>query len=119
MQHEGERELVAAITEFVNAMDKTGPFFFGSFFSMVDVLLIPWLLRQPPIMKEFKNFEIPSSGSPTWDRWTQWLEACKARPSVVATTSEQQHYRKTLKRYADGTAQSEAARATKAGKSFY
>lgn len=117
-QKEAEKELLDAITRFVDAMDESGPFFFGSFFSLVDIMLVPWLLRQPLILKEYKDFEIPSGGSEVWDRWTKWLEAAKQRPSVIETTSEAQHYRPILERYANNTAQSEAARDTRAGKSF-
>ena len=62
-QKEAEEELLKGITTFVEAMDDSGPYFFGSFFSLVDVMLIPWLLRQPLILKEHKDFEIPSGGS--------------------------------------------------------
>lgn len=116
---EAEDELLGAITKFVDAMDESGPFFFGSFFSLVDIMLVPWLLHQPMILKEYKNFEIPSGGSQTWDKWSKWLEAVKQRPSVVETTSEEEHYRQILERYANNTAQSEAARETRAGRSFH
>ena len=71
------------------------------------------------ILKEYKNFEIPSGGSKIWDRWTKWLEAARERPSVVETTSDAKHYRQILERYANNTAQSEAARETRAGRSFH
>lgn len=118
-QKQAEEELLKALTEFVDAMDEKGPYFFGEFFSLVDIMLVPWLLRQPLILKEYKGFEIPSSGSRTWDRWSKWLEASKNRASVVETTSEAEHYKEILERYANGTAQSEAARTTKAGGSFH
>ena len=118
-QQEAQEELLGAITKFVEAMDESGPFFFGTFFSLVDIMLVPWLLRQPLILKEYKDFEIPSGGSKTWERWSKWLEAAKQRPSVVETTSETKHYRQVLERYANNTAQSEAARETRAGRSFH
>lgn len=118
-QKDVEKQLLKSLTEFIEAMDKTGPYFFGDFFSLVDIMLIPWLLRQPLILKEYKGFEIPSSGSSTWDRWSKWLEACRNRKSVIQTTSEAEHYREILERYANNTAQSEAARTTRAGGSFH
>ena len=69
-------------------------------------------------MKDYKDFEIPSSGSPTWDRFSQWLQACQKRPSVVDTTSDEEMYEQILARYARNEAQSEAAKATRAGKAF-
>lgn len=68
-QKEAQEQLLQTIEQFVEAMDEKGPYFFGDSFSLVDIMLIPWLLRQPLILKEYKNFEIPSSGSKTWDRY--------------------------------------------------
>ncbi len=61
----------------------------------------------------------PFWGIQDMDRWSKWLEAAKQRPSVVETTSEAQHYQQILERYANNTAQSEAARETRAGRSFH
>lgn len=61
-------------------------------------MLVPWLLQQPLTLKEYKDFEITSGGSKTWDRWSKWLEAAKQRPSVDETTSEAEHYRQILER---------------------
>ena len=67
-QQEAEKDLLSALEEYIKAMDAEGPFFMGREFTITDIMLIPWLLRQPPILKEYKGFEIPSSGSPVWDR---------------------------------------------------
>ena len=117
MQKEAEEELLSALSELVEAMDPQGPFFLGTFFSFVDIMLLPWLSR-PQVMKELKGFEVPSSGSAVWERYARWLEAGRARPSVIETTSEIEHYLQILERYAKNEAQSEAAKATRAGKRF-
>lgn len=67
-QKAAQAELLKNITEFVEAMDPEGPFFFGQQFTMTDIALIPWLLRQPHVLKQYKGFELPTSGSPIWDR---------------------------------------------------
>lgn len=51
-----------------------------------------------------------------WVRWRAWLGALKARDSVRATTSDTDHYLPIYRRYADNTAQSELAKATRAGR---
>ncbi|KAK9805039.1 hypothetical protein WJX73_005676 [Symbiochloris irregularis] len=117
-QKAAEKDLLAGITEFVEAMDPEGPYFFGNWFSMVDAFLIPWLIRQPAALKQFKGFEIPKAGSPVWDRWGLWMESCASRDSVKNTSSDQQHYLQILERYANDTAQSEAAKATRKGEVF-
>jgi glutathione S-transferase len=51
-----------------------------------------------------------------WIRWRKWLSAIEKRNSVIATTSDREHYLKIYQRYADDTAQSELAKATRGGK---
>ncbi|DBA98814.1 TPA: hypothetical protein ACH3X1_014578 [Trebouxia sp. C0004] len=114
-QTEADKELLKVISTFVEAMDESRLYFFGTFFSLVDIMLPPWLLWQPLILKEYKDFEIPSGGCKVWNRWSKWLEAVRQRPTVVnetiniETISGAEHYRQILKRYANNTAQSEAA----------
>ena len=79
-QRAAETDLLAGITEFVKGMDPEGPFFFGEWFSMVDIMLAPWLFHTPTALKQFKGFELPSSGSPIWDRWVnRMLDSLCAR----------------------------------------
>lgn len=51
-----------------------------------------------------------------WARWKTWLDAISALPCVKQTTSESNHYLPIYQRYADDTAQSELAKATREGK---
>lgn len=46
------------------------------------------------------------------------MAACTSRDSVQDTTSDLVHYLQILERYANDTAQSEAAKATRQGKVF-
>ena len=82
-QQEAEKDLLAALEEYIKAMDAEGPFFMGKDFTITDIMLIPWLQHQPPILKEFKGFEIPSSGSPVWDRCAvmAWVAFCCGAPA--------------------------------------
>jgi len=49
-------------------------------------------------------------------RWEVWLKAVNDLPAVRATTSEREHYLPIYQRYADNTAQSELAKATRSGR---
>ena len=51
-----------------------------------------------------------------WGRWRKWLAAIEARDSIKQTMSEREHYLPIYQRYADNTAQSELAKATRSGK---
>jgi hypothetical protein len=51
-----------------------------------------------------------------WNRWRSWLNAIQSRKSVQETTSEKEYYLPIYKRYADNVAQSELAKATRAGR---
>lgn len=106
------------LKQFTQAMDETGPFFLGSEISLVDIAIIPWAVRLW-VFDHFKGgLKLPKEGSDaeTWSRFDKWLDAVKAVPSVKATTSETEHYLPIYKRYADNVAQSEMAKATRAGR---
>jgi glutathione S-transferase len=52
----------------------------------------------------------------TWGRWRKWFAAVEGRKSIKETTSEKEHYLPIYQRYADDTAQSELAKATRQGR---
>lgn len=103
-----------------------GPFFSGGpDFGLVDIVLVPWAVRTW-VLDEFKGGQtIPDPGSEeeeegedaeAWARWRAWLRAASERDSVKRTTSEKQYYVPIYKKYADNIAQSELAKATRAGR---
>lgn len=106
-------------------MDSEGPFFFDGEMGMPDIVFAPWAVRLW-VFDQFKTggLGIPLSGDGkssseekgVWERWWKWLEAVKQRKSVQDTMSETEHYLPIYKRYADNTAQSELAKATRAGR---
>jgi glutathione S-transferase len=51
-----------------------------------------------------------------WARWRKWVTAMEGRKSVQGTTSEREHYLPIYARYANNTAQSELAKATRQGR---
>ena len=52
----------------------------------------------------------------TWARFRKWLKALEERPSIKDTMSEKEHYLPIYQRYADNTAMSELAKATRKGR---
>ena len=115
-------EFLGHLKQFTKAMDEEGPFFLGREFGMPDLVLAPWAVKLW-VLDEFKigGAGIPAPGEggedeAVWARWRKWLEAVENRPSLTSTMSEKEHYVPIFKRYADNTAQSELAKATRAGK---
>lgn len=98
-------------------MDPQGPFFLGKDLSLVDINIAPWAVRLW-VFDHFKGgLNIPTDGvdQEVWKRWDVWLIAVKNLPCVKATTSETEHYLPIYQRYAENTAQSELAKATRSG----
>jgi glutathione S-transferase len=100
--------------EFTEAMDSTGPFFLGEDISLVDLVAAPWAIRLW-VFDHFKGGKGEIGGS-TGERWEKWLKAIEDRESVASSTSEKEHYIPLWQRYADDTAQSELAKATREGR---
>ncbi|KAF9731348.1 hypothetical protein PMIN03_012712 [Paraphaeosphaeria minitans] len=128
LQHQGaeglqqkREEFLGYLKDFAREMDGAGPFFNGREFGAIDVVLAPWAVR----LWVFDHFKggvgIPERGEGgadegTWERWRMWSEAVQRRKSVVETMSEREHYLPIYQRYAEDRAQSEMAKATRAGK---
>lgn len=95
-------------------MDTEGPFFLGKDLSLIDLIIAPWAVRLW-VFDHFKGgLKLPDGE--VWERWAKWLSAVQQRESVVSTTSEKEHYLPIYERYANDTAQSELAKATREGK---
>jgi len=116
-----QAEFLGHLKEFTNAMDTEGPFFLGESFSLVDVALAPWALRLW-VFDHFKGgLGMPEEGKGgedegVWARWRKWSGAVVERKSVKETMSEREHYLPIYQRYADDVAQSEMAKASRAGR---
>lgn len=128
LQHQGEDglsakrdEFLGYLEEYTKAMDPEGPFFNGKHFGAVDVALAPWAVRLW-VFDHFKGgLGIPEVGKGgedegVWERWRVWSRAVEGRESVVKTMSEREHYLPIYQRYAEDRAQSELAKATRAGR---
>jgi glutathione S-transferase len=110
LQHQGDAGLQEKQTEFLNPE-----------FSLIDIIIAPWANRLW-VFDHFKGGSgLPEEGEggedeQVWKRWRKWLEAVENRKSVKETLSEREHYLPIYQRYAEDRAQSEAAKAIRAGR---
>lgn len=58
-----------------------GPYFYGEKFSLVDVAIAPWAVRDV-ISRDYRGFS-----RETVPGWKNWAEALESRASVVKTSS--------------------------------
>lgn len=118
---EKQVEFLNHLKEFTREMHAEGPYFLGSDFSLIDVVIAPWATRLW-VFDHFKGGSgIPAEGEggedeETWKRWRKWLSAVEERRSVRETLSEREYYLPIYQRYAEDRAQSEAAKAIRAGR---
>ena len=74
------------------------------------------MIEHPQVFDHYKEgLGMPQDGA-EWARLRKWQEALEKRPSIKNTMSEKEHYLPIYQRYADDTAQSELAKATRKGR---
>jgi len=121
-QDAGREKLLQGLAKFVRAMApaSSGPYFFGSQFTITDIALAPWVVRFPSVLKEYRDFELPAEGGDddVWTRFKIWKDAVMNRKSVRVTSSDEERYFEVYKRYAEDSTQSEVAKATRAGRAL-
>lgn len=88
-QDEARADLYKAI-EQITAKRK-GPYFFGQEFSLVDIAIAPWAIRDY-ILSEHRGYKREDLGK----SWVDWVGALESRPSVTKTTSVGQSSRLLL-----------------------
>jgi len=115
-------EYLGALKTWIKEADPTGPYFAGKDLSMVDITLAPWAVRNW-VFDHFKSggLGLPEKGKggedeEIWERWRTWSNAIENRKSVVETLSEREYYLPIYNRYAEDRAQSELAKAVRAGR---
>jgi glutathione S-transferase len=114
-------EFLGHLKTWTKEMDPDGPYFLGKDIALPDLVLGPWAVRLW-VFDHFKGgLGVPADGQggedeQVWQRWKKWLRAIESRKSFQDTTSDREHYLPIYQRYADNVAQSELAKATRAGR---
>ncbi|KAJ7647721.1 glutathione-S-transferase [Roridomyces roridus] len=90
-----------------------GPFFLGEHFSLVDIAIAPWITRDV-IAAEHRGYSREDVGA----EWKQYAEHVETRESVLRTKSNQDKYAQVYAPYLKDEAQSEAAKALRAGRAI-
>lgn len=119
---DARKEFLNTLLTWIKDADPSGPFFAGKSFSLPDIILAPWAVR----FWVFDHFKEGGFGAPKpgeggedeklWERWRIWSKAVEERESIQATLSDKDHYLPIYARYATDKAQSELAKATRAGR---
>lgn len=112
-REEAKQELLKAISLLTVNMSPDGPFFLGSDFGVVDIMLAPFAQRLDVVMRHFRNFYIPENEE--FSRYHKWWKAVQDVPSYKATEQPEEKLQKSYERYADGTAASEVGEAIRKG----
>ncbi|PSN62576.1 glutathione transferase omega-1 [Corynespora cassiicola Philippines] len=128
VQHQGteglkekQQEFLGYLKEFTKEMDPEGPYFNGKDFGLIDIMIAPWAVRLW-VFDHFKGgLGIPEKGQggedeQVWERYRKWYGAVEQRKSIKETMSDTEHYLPIYQKYAEDKAQSEMAKATRAGR---
>lgn len=101
---------------------RPGPWFLGANISLVDITLIPWMLRLF-LIDHYKpgGVGIPEPGTArdddlVWDRFRSWEKAIHTQDSVLATMSDKDKYIDVYKRYAEDKTGSQVGQNTRSGR---
>ncbi|THH30883.1 hypothetical protein EUX98_g3328 [Antrodiella citrinella] len=90
-----------------------GPYFLGEEFGLVDVALAPWIARDY-IVAQHRGCKREDAG----EAWKKYADNLAKRPSVLNTSSDLEHYEEIYGRYLRDEAQSESAKAIRAGRAI-
>ncbi|GLB37361.1 putative glutathione-S-transferase [Lyophyllum shimeji] len=108
-QNAAREEYYAALRKYANEVK--GPYFLGNEFSLVDVAIAPWIIRDY-VIRENRGYKREDVN----EAWVKYAGVVSERDSVVITQSERKHLNDVYGRYLRNEAQSEAAKAMRAGR---
>ena len=114
---QAKQDLLKALHTLFESLPQGQAFFGGERPGYVDFMIIPFVLRLDSLGK-MSGFSVPEGddADDVWKSFLAWKTRVEALPAVEATLSDQCHYETIYKRYVNNTAQSEAAKAIRAGK---
>ena len=76
------KEYYEALRKLADEKDPSGPYFLGDKFSLVDVTISPWVVRDF-VLTEHRGWDRAGAG----EKWKAWADAIATRPSVINTSS--------------------------------
>ncbi|XP_060075055.1 uncharacterized protein LOC132554764 [Ylistrum balloti] len=103
--------LLEDLAKFSDAISDEGPFFSGKTFGMVDMMLCPFTLRFGPVLKHYRDFEVPNNDR--YRKFHKWMEACHSHPSVVPTIADDKKITAVYRYYAENLSRADTAAAVK------
>lgn len=115
------REVLELDEEGKGLQLEPGPWFLGKQISLVDITLVPWMLRLF-LIDHYKNggVGIPPPGSggedeAVWTRFRQWDQAVRSHKGIMDTMSDRDRYIEVYQRYAEDKTGSQVGQATRGG----
>ncbi|EMD33587.1 hypothetical protein CERSUDRAFT_159757 [Gelatoporia subvermispora B] len=109
-QHAMLDELIKAMRTFTEKIK--GPWFLGEQFSLVDIFIVPWVLRDH-VIAQYRGYSRAAVG-PGWEEYTERLVN---RESVVKTQSLEEYNAEINHRYLRNEPQSVVTRAARTDRS--
>ncbi|KAL7277819.1 glutathione transferase omega class [Trametes coccinea BRFM310] len=88
-----------------------GPYFLGEQFTLVDIALVPWVVRDF-VLAENRGYSREAVGQ----KWKEYAKRLESRESVVRTQSDKKHYAEFYGQYLRNEAQGAMAKAIRAGR---
>jgi glutathione S-transferase len=102
--HRGE--IYSALRTYMKEVK--GPWFLGDEFSLADVAIAPWVVRDF-VMVEHRGFTREAVGR----GWAEYAARLESRESVIKTNSDKEYYEEIYDRYLHNESQSEVAKAAR------
>ncbi|PWN49658.1 glutathione S-transferase [Violaceomyces palustris] len=112
-QRQARKSFTEALKEFATYLSEEKPFVGGEKLDAVDISLAPWLSRLY-IIEE--NRGGPITAEETSERFLRYVKDVTQRESVQNVFSDKAQYKQIYQRYLRNEAQSEAAKAVRAGR---
>ena len=107
---------LANIATLSSAVHNEGPYFMGPELGIVDIMVIPFLLRTELVLNAYTDTQLPNTMD--FEKIKRLLNAGMQHPSVIATLADEDRLLAKYKRYADDSAKTEVADAIRKGTVF-
>ncbi|KAI0050796.1 glutathione S-transferase [Auriscalpium vulgare] len=116
LQAQDPDKQTAALQEYYKALriladQVKAPYFGGEDWGLVDTAVAPWIARDF-VVEKHRGFKRENVGR----NWEEYAKRVESRESVLRTMSDRERVEQNIRRYLRDEAQSEAAKAVRAGR---